>query len=417
MKRSVFLISLMLLIHLAEGQDVDYARTCLNKLTSKAFHGRGYVKKGDKKAAAFIAEEFRKDNLSSFGEDYFQYYSFPINTFPGKITLEIDDGKLIPGEDFVISCSNKSTDGEFNLVYLPDDIDNDSLFADYYSVNNFRPNDILVAKANLRGLYGKAFEGIAGVMLLSDKSPWWHVSNGAFINNTIWIKAKSSKFIDKPAKARIKFKNEFFADYQTQNIVGFVKGKKYPDKYFVFTAHYDHLGMMGNKAYFPGANDNGSGTSMILDLARHYSLAENRPDYSIVFITFSGEESGLHGSRYFAENPIFDLKNIELLINLDMVGSGSEGITVVNSSIYKDLLEKMRGINDDYSFLKQIKERGESCNSDHCPFYQKGVKAVFIYTMGDELKEYHTINDKADDFPFTAYDGLFKLLTRLVKNN
>jgi hypothetical protein len=417
MKRSVFFISLLLLAHLADAQDIEYARTCLGKLTSRSFHGRGYVKKGDKKAAAFIAGEFRKDNLSSFGEGYFQDYSFPINSFPGKITFVTNDEKLIPGEDFVISCSNKSTDGEFNLVYLPDDIDNDSLFADYYSNNNFRPNDILVVKANLRGLYGKAFEGIAGVLLLSDKTPWWHVSNGALINNTIWIKAKSSKFINKPAKARIKFKNEFFRDYQTKNVVGFVKGKKYPDKYFVFTAHYDHLGMMGNKAYFPGANDNGSGTSMVLDLARHFSLPANQPDYSIVFISFSGEEAGLHGSRYFAENPLFPLKDIELLVNLDMVGSGSDGITVVNSSIYKDLLEKTRKLNDENSFLKRIKERGESCNSDHCPFYQKGVKSVFIYTMGDELKEYHTVYDTAENFPFTAYEGLFKLLTSLVKHN
>ncbi len=416
MKRLGFFISLLLFVYFANGQDVEYARICLDKLTSKAFHGRGYVKNGDLKAAGFIAKEFGKDNLSSFGEGYFQGYSFPINSFPGKITFKIGDEKLIPGDDFVISCSNKSADGEFNLVYLPDNIDSDSLFADYYSANNFRPNDILVVKANLRGLYGKAFDGIAGVMLLSDKSPWWHVSNGTNLNNTIWIKARSSKFANKPAKARIKFENKFFGNYKTQNVIGFVKGRKYPGKYFVFTAHYDHLGMMGNKAYFPGANDNGSGTSMVLDLARHYSLPENRPDYSIVFITFSGEESGLHGSGYFAENPLFPLQDIKLLINLDMVGSGSDGITVVNSGIYKDLLEKMRTLNNKNSFLKRIKERGESCNSDHCPFYQKGVKSVFIYTMGGELKEYHTVYDNADKFPFTAYDGLFKLLTNLVDN-
>lgn len=398
------------------GQDVEYARSCLNKLTSKSFHGRGYVKKGDLKAAKFIAGEFKKDKLNSFGDDYFQKYDFPINTFPGKIKIEIDGKKLVPGVDYVISSSNNSVDGEFKLSYLPDEINNDSLFADYYSKHEFKKDEILVVNGNLRKFYGKFLSGPAGVILLSEKKQWWHVSNGSKTNESIWIKAKTSVFENKAASINIKFKNKFYENYPTQNIAAYIKGSKYPDKYFVFTAHYDHLGMMGNETYFPGANDNGSGTSMLLDLARHFSLPENHSEYSIVFIAFSGEESGLHGSTYFAENPLFPLENIELLVNLDMVGSGSNGITVVNSTVYKDLLQKMREINDEYSYLKQIKQRGESCNSDHCPFYQKGVKSVFIYTMGDELKEYHSVYDTADNFPFTAYDGLFKLLVRLTSN-
>ncbi|PLX09212.1 MAG: aminopeptidase [Marinilabiliales bacterium] len=416
MKSFVSFIFIILTSYYSVAQDVEYARSCLNKLSSKSFHGRGYVKKGDLKAAKFIAGEFKKHKLESFGEDYFQNYQFPINSFPGKISVEISDKKLIPGIDYVISCSNSSVDGEYKLHYLPEHINNDSLFADYYSKHDFTINEILVVKAKLRKFYGKYIDGIAGVILLSDKKQWWHVSNGNYTNNTIWIKAKTTAFDAKPKHIKIKFKNEFFEKYPTQNVVAFLKGSKYPEKYFVFTAHYDHLGMMGNKTYFPGANDNASGTSMLLDLARHFSLPENQSEYSIVFIAVSGEESGLHGSRYFADNPMFPLENIELLVNLDMVGSGSNGITVVNSAIYPDLLEKMRDINEKHSYLKQIKKRGESCNSDHCPFYKKGVKAVFIYTMGDELKEYHSVDDTAENFPFTAYDGLFKLLVQLTLN-
>jgi len=415
MKYLLSLTFLFFLSYCTQAQDVDYAKSCLNKLTSKSFHGRGYVKKGDLKAANFIAKEFKKHKLNSFGDNYFQEYDFPINTFPGKIKIEIDGEKLIPGIDYVISCSNSSVDGEFNLRYLPDDINNDSLFADYYSRHEFKRNEILVVKGNLRQFYGKFVDGPAGIILLSDKKQWWHVSNGSATNQSIWLKAKTSAFKSKPPIIKIKFNNKFYEDYPTQNVAAYVKGSKYPDKYFVFTAHYDHLGMMGNKTYFPGANDNGSGTSMLLDLARYFSLPENQSEYSIVFIAFSGEESGLHGSTYFADNPLFPLENIKLLVNLDMVGSGSKGITVVNSSVYKDLLQKMRDINDEYSYLKQIKQRGESCNSDHCPFYQKGVKAVFIYTMGDELKEYHSVYDTAENFPFTAYDGLFKLLIKLTQ--
>jgi len=120
---------------------------------------------------------------------------------------------------------------------------------------------------------------------------------------------------------------------------------------------------MGSKTYYPGANDNASGTSMVLDLARHYSLPENKPEYSIVFITFSGEEAGLFGSKYFAENPLFPIEDIKLVVNLDMIGSGSEGITVVNGTLYDTLMVQMQQINKENNYLTNIKLRGESCNS------------------------------------------------------
>ena len=96
----IFLLTIQL-----QSQNLDYARQVHKKLTSKAFHGRGYVKNGDGKSAAFIASRFSKDRLQAFNDNYFQYYDFPVNTFPGKITLSIDGIKLIPGEDFVISSS------------------------------------------------------------------------------------------------------------------------------------------------------------------------------------------------------------------------------------------------------------------------------------------------------------------------
>ena len=407
----VFVFSSIIL----RAQNVDYARYCFEKLTSKNFHGRGYVKNGDLKAAKFVVGEFEKSGLQHFGNDYFQNYNFAINTFPGRINIKLDKNNLIAGKDYVISCSNSSTNGIFNLVYLPDSINNDSLLEDYIFKNKFNKDDVIVVSANLRKSYGKEIEGVKGVIILTEKTPWWHVSNGYNTNKSLWVKIVKTKFSEKPKTISVKFENKFIEAYQTQNVISFVKGKKHPEKFFVFTAHYDHLGMMGNKTYFPGANDNGSGISMLLDLARHYSIPENQPDYSIAFMAFSGEEAGLHGSTFYSNNPLFPLEDIKLLVNLDMVGTGSNGITVVNSSIYKKLLEQMREINDEKKYLKQIKERGESCNSDHCPFYQKGVKSVFIYTMGKEHLEYHTINDDADNFPFTAYNGLFKLLNDLEK--
>jgi aminopeptidase YwaD len=200
--------------------------------------------------------------------------------------------------------------------------------------------------------------------------------------------------------------------HKTQNVVGFIEGSKYPDSFFVFTAHYDHVGMMGKDVMFPGANDNASGTAMIIDLARHYS--QNKPEISIVFIAFSGEEAGLYGSRYFSEHPLFPLENIKLLINLDMVGTGSDGIAFVNGSVFPDLFEIVNKINEEKKYLKRLKVRGEACNSDHCFFYKKGVPAFFIYSMGKEHMHYHNVYDKADILPLTKYDEIFKLLTNFV---
>ncbi len=395
------------------AQDVNYAREVVTELASEKYHGRGYVKKGDKRAASYIAGEFNKFGLNKKGNSYYQKYSFPINTFPGKLGLSIDNIDLVPGEDYVVSLSSPSVNTEFDVVDLRDaGYSLDSLFINFKEKKDGAI--YLINDNDTRKYYGKTIPGVDAVAILAEKKPYWHVSNGKTIEKTIWIKINEEKVPKNAATLKLKVKNKFIDKYQTQNVVGWIQGTKYPEKYYVFTAHYDHLGMMGNETYFPGANDNASGVAMILDLARHFSKPENRPEYSVAFIAFSGEEAGLIGSDYFAENPLIPLGNIRLVVNLDMVGSGSDGITIVNGSLYDGLVKEINTINDKHNLLNSIALRGESCNSDHCPFYQKGVKSIFIYTRGKELKEYHTIYDTSEDFPFTAYDGLFELITRIV---
>ena len=413
-KYLTFLLSLLIIVA-ASAQDVNYARNILNELSSEKYHGRGYVKNGDANAAKFIAKQFKKDGLDKFNDSYFQKYSFPINTFPGSLTVSIDNEELIPGEDYVISLSASTINKEYEIHNISGYSTNtDSLILAMGSIGG--DGMFFINEKNTRKIYGKTILDIEAIAVLTDKTPYWHVSNGNNVENTVWLKIKKDKVPDNAERIKVKVKNKFIENYNTQNVIGYVKGSKYPNKNFVFTAHYDHLGMMGNQTYYPGANDNASGTSMVLDLARHFSLPENKPEYSVVFILLSGEEAGLYGSKYFASNPLFPLEDIKLVVNLDMVGSGSDGITVVNGTIYDKLMQKMQTINTKNQYLKEIKSRGESCNSDHCPFYRKGVQAIFIYTRGKELKEYHTVDDKSDNFPFTAYNGLFGLLTGLVQD-
>jgi Zn-dependent M28 family amino/carboxypeptidase len=196
-------------------------------------------------------------------------------------------------------------------------------------------------------------------------------------------------------------------------VVAYIKGSVKPDSFLVFSAHYDHLGKMG-PALFPGANDNASGTSMILDLARYYNLPENKPRYSIAFMAFSGEEAGLLGSTHYVSEPLFPLKSIRFLINLDMVGTGSKGIKVVNGASFEKEFNILSDINKAKGYLADVGKRGPSAHSDHHPFFEKGVPAVFIYTTGDEFKEYHNIYDVPEKLPFTKYEALFHLLTDFV---
>lgn len=415
MKKHLTILISLFIAFAASAQDIDYAHNMLNELASTKYHGRGYVKNGDGKAAKFIAKQFKKDGLNSFNGSYFQKYSFPMNTFPGNLSVSIDDIGLVPGKDYVVSLSAHSSNNEFevhNICSFGSNPDSLIMVMDSIGGNGM----YFINEKNTRKIYGKTVPGVEAIAVLTEKTPYWHVSNGGKVENTVWLKIKSGKVPDNAEKIKLEFKNKFIENHQTQNVVAWVKGSKRPDKYFVFTAHYDHLGMMGNRTYYPGANDNASGTSMVLDLARHYSLPENRPEHSIVFIAFSGEEAGLKGSRHFVENPLFPLEDVELVVNLDMVGTGSAGITVVNGKIFDGLMQKMQSINNKNQFLKEIKSRGETCNSDHCPFFQKGVKSIFIYTRGNEHTEYHTVDDKPDNFPFTAYNGLFGLLTELVRD-
>jgi aminopeptidase YwaD len=130
-------------------------------------------------------------------------------------------------------------------------------------------------------------------------------------------------------------------------------------------------------------------------------------------MAFGAEEMGLLGSKFFVENPLFPLSTIKFLINLDIAGTGDEGITVVNGSIYKKEFDLLFSINDEHNYLPQVKSRGEACNSDHCLFHLNNVPSFFIYTLGG-IKAYHDVFDIPETLPLTKYKEYFKLLNSFV---
>ena len=402
------------------GQDLKFARKTLDKLCSPEFHGRGYTNNGDSIAASYINKELKKFKLKSFSNGYIQDYYISANTFPEKIIVSLNESeKLIPGYDYLIAASSGSLEGTFPVIVMNHKLLDHPEKLKKINQNTIMRSFILLDTLDLKNKEFKdAYNdiinynilGAKGIIQLEYKNLIYRPST---IEQTFPI-VKINKDIlpDSLKTITVRIKNKYEKEYHTRNIIGFVEGEL--DSFIVFSAHYDHLGEMGEAVFFPGANDNGSGTAMVLNLAKHFSRKKNKPKYSIAFMFFSAEEMGLLGSTYYANNPLFPLNKIKFLINLDMVGSGEKGIKVVNGTENKTCFDKLVEINKEKQYLHDVYIRGPAANSDHYPFYHKGVNSIFIYTLG-EYSEYHNIFDQAESLPLNKYEDLFRLLVDFTK--
>jgi hypothetical protein len=402
---SIFLRKSLLILFLgsflyASSQNMEEVKYNLHKLTSKSFAGRGYVKNGGIKAAKFIKKKFQSYGLQTINDSYFQNYTFAVNTYPSKVHLSVNNIDLIAGQDFVVKSNSSSSSGNFPCLYLP--LNDEQKEADL-------SNTFLVGNKDYKELSKENLFHAKGFLFLQEKQPIWSVYGSSDTSQYTVFAVDENSLKDSVISISYKFKNKYYSQFETQNIWGIIKGKTYPDSLMIITAHYDHLGMMGNVMY-PGANDNASGTSMVMALAEYFAQKQNQPEISLMFALFSGEEAGLMGSKYMADHLPFPQENIQLVINLDMVATGSDGITMVNGKQYPEILQSFQEINQKNDYLKEVKARGESCNSDHCPFYEKGIPAVFIYTRGPEATAYHIPQDTYESLPLTEFEDLFRLV-------
>jgi hypothetical protein len=419
-KEKLFLlIFLSTIYYRSDSQDLKYARHLIDTLSSVTFSGRGYDAGDDGKAAELIEKELKKNKIKKFGKSYFQTVPVSVNTFQGEYDLKIGNSNLAPGKDFLFESSSCSLSGKFPIIlinaqFLKDSPKMDSLLKIDISGKFLMFDTLGLHDKNFGMKYTQLIKENAlnakGIIEISDKPLIYEPAqkSGNFVGAVCLRSAIPANF----DSVNVYLKNKELADYLSQNIIGFRKGKI--DSFIVFTAHYDHLGKIGTTAFFPGANDNASGVSMVLDLSRYFSKLKKKPKYRIAFIFFTGEELGLLGSKYFTENPMFPLSKIKFLVNLDMVGSGDKGIQIVNSTVFKKEFAMIDGINNEKKYLPVIKKRGAAANSDHYFFYEKGVKSFFIYTLG-EYKEYHNISDKSAGLPLSKYENLFRLLTEFTE--
>ncbi|GAB4125331.1 MAG: hypothetical protein OHK0045_05610 [Raineya sp.] len=400
--------------NLLAAQDMERVRKNLEILCSPKFNGRGYVGKGDSIAAQWIAQEFEQIGLKKFDNSYFQNFQLSINTFPKKVSVKLGKKKLQIGKDFILQPYTTSSKGKAKILLLDTLIFTDANHRKTFFQQDLRRKALVFPAKFANHLQKMQLEEM---QKLAEMSIWVSLHQKLTASLSTRQEGQTeimldSKLWDGTAQ---EISYDIFAHwiekYTTRNVIGYIEGTQKKDSFVVFTGHYDHLGNMGG-AYFPGANDNASGITMLLELAHYYK--NNPPTYSVAFMAFAAEEAGLIGSHYYTENPFFPLSQIKCLFNLDLVGTGDEGITIVNGSVFVEDFETIERLNSQNQLLPKVAKRGKAANSDHYFFSEKGVKAFFIYTMGG-IKAYHDINDRPASLPLTKYKELFRLLTLYVE--
>lgn len=425
MKKFFYFLILSFISIEGVSQEIDYAKTIVQKLSSPDFKGRGYVENGDRISAEFISMEFRNSGLIPVNnKNYFQTFNISVNTFPNRASLKVDGNELITGIDYIIEPDSPSVDGKFKIIKTArNQIETEDKLAELVNKagNAFILIDCRDKKNEDTELTKKIDEYInflkyspqinaRGIIIYTSEKLSWGMSQEQGPRPIITLIKELD--LNSANTIELKIDAKLLTKYETQNVIGFIRGTSNSDSMIVVTAHYDHLGKMGKDTYFPGANDNASGVAMILNLAKYYST--NKPKYSIVFIALSAEELGLLGAKAFTDNPPINLKKIKFLINFDLAGTGDEGIRVVNGSVFRDKFDLLTKINAEQGLLPKIDIRGAACNSDHCMFYQKGVPCFYIYTQGG-IRAYHDVYDKFETLPFTEFVNYYKLIIEFFK--
>lgn len=415
MKKSILIIALLAFCIALPAQNTPLYKEIVKELSSKKYQGRGYAKDGVLKAGDYIEKQFRKAGVD---EVILQPFTININTFPGKMKMWVDGRKLTPGDDFVMREYSPGVKGSFPLYF----IDTANFDFEQISKDLQKPeykNAFVVCDFWFPYKHGKEFSILqsdtacpnAGLLYTWETSLKFYKAYGENIaaKPIVWTTAEA---VRGAKNIKLNVENKFLSNYESSNVIAKIDGESH-DSCFVFTAHYDHLGNLGRKLYFPGANDNASGTAAIITLAEYY--AKHKPKYDMIFIAFSGEDANLRGSTYYVEHPIVPLSNIKYLFNLDMIGDNNPvQYCEVSEQGMKGFAE-MEAINAKRHYFQSL-NRGElAANSDHYPFAVQGVPCIFYENEeGDAFQYYHTANDTFEHFYSETYGLLFKLITEFI---
>lgn len=438
----------------------DELQQHIGYLASDELEGRLPGTEGDRLAAEYIANEFRKAGIDLIAENGFQYFEVvtSVDAGDGNI-LSSGEQKVIIGKDFIPMSFSKNTEMTAEVVFAGYgfNVENDSMsWNDYHGLDisgkwvvilrgepdEDNPDSPFAADAGLREKVLTAKDnGAGGVLFVSGPSfdkddalmrmfydkttsdagiPIFHVKRW-FIDSLLGVPvaALEEKIISQKAPHSFETQTGLHGvsdvvhqKVRTMNVVGMIRGNDpvLKDEIIVIGGHYDHLGMGGpgsgsrepdTEAVHNGADDNASGVAGIIEIAER--IASNKDDLrrSVVIVAFGAEEMGLIGSKYFVENPVIDMDMVVSMFNFDMIGRLSDERSIAiggtgTSLETEDLLNKYLEAHN----MKGSFSKEGFGPSDHASFYAVDIPVFFISTGAHQ--DYHT---PRDDIEFINFEG------------
>jgi hypothetical protein len=466
----------------------------LHVLASDEYEGRETGTAGNDKAAKYIADYFRSLGLPAIGIENSYYQNVAFNrTGWAKNEMTVNGNTYKHLWDYMTFATMNEDMPNLNLdevVFLGYGID-DEKYSDYKG-NNVRGKVIMINKgeplnkdsisyitgqkapsewtSNIwKKLAVAQAKGVKSVLIIEDQlkqfldqnrrflvSPSLELGDGELVDkeyaNHIYISSTIAKDIiakkdkkikrwrkknKKRGKAKdIKLSTDMAINFERSlevikghNVMGYIEGTDKKDELIVISGHYDHLGKKGNDVY-NGADDNGSGTSTVMEIAEAFTQAKNEgngPRRSILCLLVTGEEKGLLGSEYYAENPIFPIESTVANVNIDMVGrvdkkyaNNPEYIYVIGSDrLSTDLHKINEEMNNEYSqIIMDYKYNSEDdpnryyFRSDHYNFAKKGIPAIFFFSGVHE--DYHRTTDTVDKIMFDKMEVIGRHIFHLA---
>jgi len=445
-------------------------------LSADSLDGRATGTEGQWKAARFIASVFKQCNLLPLGDSgtYFQQFSLEeknkFDTSSIVLYNKIHSKKYFVGKDFTVSdpipCSITAPVvfvGELNdnlSITLPDTLCNDiaiviaqesflmhfsNLASITESIQRFigrKVRAVIVFPSQDNDLY----KSYLAETMKNKKQKLSFPSTDSQLSLPV-IYATSSMAKEILQNSKISYKNLeqhfqlsshplFIDDLQlsifqyptitsirTCNVVGLLPGNDSSKNMetIVFSAHHDHLGRINSTAYYPGADDNGSGSAILLELVQAFSKISHSLKRNILFLSFTGEENGLLGSTYFVSHSPVPLSNIVTIFNIDMVGRKdynhitSNYIYIIGANRTSKRLDSLlQATNDrtihfqlDYRYNDEQYPTSLFWRSDHYPFVQHGIPAIFFF--GGFHGDYHSPFDTKEKLLYDKMVDLTKL--------
>jgi hypothetical protein len=437
-------------------------------LTADSLEGRGTGTKGQKAAQRFISNKFKEIGLNTYNE-YSYLEKFEVEQrYWGEVYIQARNTKLINFEKIVLQGSNIYNDEvEKEVVFAGrgtdeelDQIDVADRFVLIF-VDNLRTGIRFKSKLAERNAFGVIlanpdleiqFESIRRSLKdyylgkrysLTNESKSFHkpvvwdtieyvnsilIPNDQ-VENIIGLSIRKLEQLIEEEKIgeapmpTIKAKFERIEEkIETANVIGTLKGKT--DKTIVISAHYDHLGKIDDQ-FFPGADDNASGTAGLIELAEYFSTMKNLK-YNLMFLATSAEEAGLLGSKYHVNKESFKPEEIVCNINLDMI-SRSDDQHIGNSYLYcigsdqsdpldaliKEADDSYRKCDFDYSLNNSTDPLGIYTRSDQYSFYEKEIPAIFFHS--GTHSDYHKTTDTANKISYRNLEHRVTLISKVIE--